>query len=168
MEESSTVVVEVDGSPESRVALRFALEDARRRGAKVQAVTAYLSPEYWAAAYGVSVMPTIEEVVEDNLTVMRDALKTVVEETRALAEVPVDVLALPGAPAKVLIEQAQGAELLVVGHRGRGGFRSAVLGSVGMHCVLHATCPVTVVRPSQEPADTPRVEGVEPIAAPVP
>ena len=168
MGESRTVVVGVDGSPESRVALRFALEDARRRGAKVKAVTAYLSPEYWAASYGVSVLPTIEAVVEDNVTVMRDALSSVVEETPALAEVPVDLLALPGAPARVLIEQAQGAELLVVGHRGRGGFKSAVLGSVGMHCVLHATCPVTVVRPQQEPADAPRVEGIAPIPAPVP
>ena len=168
MGESRTVVVGVDGSPESRLALRFALEDAHRRGAAVKAVTAYLSPEYWAESYGLSALPTIEEVVEDNVTVMRDALQAVVGETPELGEVPVDVIALPGAPARVLIEQSQGAELLVVGHRGRGGFRSAVLGSVGLHCVLHATCPVTVVRPQQEPADAPRVESVEPVSAPVP
>ncbi len=166
MEESTAVVVGVDGSPESRMALRFALEDAHRRGARVKAVTAYLSPEYWAASYGVSVLPTIEEVVEDNLTVARDLLKTAVDDVPGLSDVPVDVLALPGAPARVLIEQSQGAALLVVGHRGRGGFKSAVLGSVGMQCVLHATCPVTVVRPQQEPADAPRAEGVEPIPAP--
>ena len=69
MEESTAIVVGVDGSPESCMALRFALEDAHRRGARVKAVTAYLSPEYWAASYGLSVLPTIEEVVEDNLTV---------------------------------------------------------------------------------------------------
>ena len=156
---SKTVVVGVDGSPDSREALRFALEDAHRRGAQVKAVTAYLSPEYWAASYGLSALPTIEEVVEDNVTVTRDALQAVVEETPELGEVPVEVIALPGAPAKVLLEQAQDAELLVVGHRGRGGFRSAVLGSVGMHCVLHATVPVTVVRPQQEPADAPHEGG---------
>ena len=121
-----------------------------------------------AASYGVSVLPTIEEVVEDNLTVARDVLKTAVDDAPGLSEVPVDVIALPGAPARVLVEQAQGAALLVVGHRGRGGFKSAVLGSVGMHCVLHATCPVTVVRPQQEPADAPRIESVEPVSAPVP
>ena len=172
MEESTTtattVVVGVDGSLESRAALRFALEDAHRRGARVRAVTAYLSPEYWAASYGLAVLPTIEEVVEDNLTVAREVLKSVVDEGAELGEVPVDVVALPGAPASVLIEQAKGAALLVVGHRGRGGFKSAVLGSVGMHCVLHATCPVTVVRPQQEPADAPRVEGTDPFDAPVP
>ena len=160
--ESTTVVVGIDGSPESHVALRYALDDARRRGARVRAVTAYLSPEYWAASYGMYALPTIEEVVEDNVVVAREALRAVVAEEPALADVPVDVVALPGAPAKVLIEQSQGAELLVVGHRGRGGFTSAVLGSVGLHCVLHATCPVTVVRPEKEPAPAPRVEDVEP------
>ncbi len=164
---SKTVVVGVDGSPESRMALRFALEDARRRGAQVKAVTAYLSPEYWAASYGLSALPTIEEVVEDNVIVAREALHAVVADAPDLADVPVDIVALPGAPAKVLLEQAQDAELLVVGHRGRGGFRSAVLGSVGMHCVLHATVPVTVVRPQQEPADASSVEGTEALPAPV-
>ena len=51
-----------------------------------------------------------------------------------LAEVAVDVRALIGRPAKVLIEQARDAELLVLGHRGRGEFASAVLGSVGLQC----------------------------------
>jgi hypothetical protein len=41
---------------------------------------------------------------------------------------------------------------IVVGHRGRGGFRSAVLGSVGLQCGLHAPVPATVVRPEQQPA----------------
>ena len=118
-------------------ALRFALEDAHRRGARVKAVTAYLSPEYWAASYGLSALPTIEEVVEDNVIVAREALQTVVAGAPALADVPVDIVALPGAPAKVLLEQAQDAELLVVGHRGRGGFRSARAG-VGRHALRAA------------------------------
>jgi hypothetical protein len=59
----------------------------------------------------------------------------------------VELHELEGHPAPVLIDQAKGADLLVVGHRGRGGFASALLGSVGLHCVLHGECPVTVVRP---------------------
>ena len=148
---STTVVVGVDGSPDSREALRFALEDAHRRGAQVKAVTAYLSPEYWAASYGLSALPTIEEVVEDNVIVAREALQTVVAGAPALADVPVDIVALPGAPAKVLLEQAQDAELLVVGHRGLGAVASVCLGSVGLQCVLHAVCPVVVVPPVPRP-----------------
>jgi nucleotide-binding universal stress UspA family protein len=62
--------------------------------------------------------------------------------------VSVDVEAVAGGPAPVLLDAAEGADLLVLGHRGRGAFSSAVLGSVGLQCVLHATCPVTIVRPT--------------------
>lgn len=52
-----------------------------------------------------------------------------------------------GRPSEVLTEVSQRAAVLMVDHRGRGALASAVLGSVGLHCVLHATCPVTVVPP---------------------
>jgi nucleotide-binding universal stress UspA family protein len=51
-----------------------------------------------------------------------------------------------GHPAQVLLTAAQGADLLVLGHRGRGVVLSALLGSIGLQCVLHAPCPVTIVR----------------------
>jgi nucleotide-binding universal stress UspA family protein len=49
-------------------------------------------------------------------------------------------------PASVLIEASDGADLLVVGSRGRGGFKGLLLGSVGQQCSYHARCPVTIVR----------------------
>jgi nucleotide-binding universal stress UspA family protein len=57
----------------------------------------------------------------------------------------VHVHAVVGAAADVLIRESHGADLLVVGSRGHGGFASMLLGSVGMQCALHASCPVTVV-----------------------
>jgi nucleotide-binding universal stress UspA family protein len=75
----------------------------------------------------------------------------VVAEVPALAAVPVELHELEGKLAEVLNKQARGAGLLVVGHRGRGGVASALLGSVSLECVLHAECPVTVIRPRPQP-----------------
>ena len=51
-----------------------------------------------------------------------------------------------GYPARILLHQAEDADLLVVGSRGHGELSGMLLGSVGLHCVSHATCPVVVVR----------------------
>lgn len=63
------------------------------------------------------------------------------------SELPCEGAALNGPPQKVLIEEAQGAVLVVVGRRGQGGLASLLLGSVSGHVVNHAPCPVTVVPP---------------------
>jgi nucleotide-binding universal stress UspA family protein len=65
-------------------------------------------------------------------------------------EVPVERIVSEGSAAGVLIDVAQGAELLVVGSRGRGGFSSLLLGSVSHQCALHAPCPVAIVRTDPE------------------
>jgi hypothetical protein len=51
----------------------------------------------------------------------------------------------PGCSASVLVEGSRGAELLVVGSHGHGGFAGLLLGSVGQHCAHHATCPVVTL-----------------------
>jgi nucleotide-binding universal stress UspA family protein len=61
--------------------------------------------------------------------------------------VVVDHVVTEGSPARTLLDEARGADLLVVGSRGRGGFAGLLLGSVSQHCVHHAPCPVVVVRP---------------------
>ncbi|WP_156994432.1 universal stress protein [Pseudonocardia acaciae] len=140
-----TIVVGVDDSEVATAALEHAIDEAARRRARVSAVSVFDPAEHWLAPRG-GTTPTIAQttrMIEDRL---RDLVKEIVAARPALAGVPVQALALLGRPARVLVEQAAGADLLVVGHRGRGALTSALLGSVSLHCVLHAPCTVTVVR----------------------
>ena len=139
------VVVGIDGSDGSRAALEFAMDEAARRGAAVRVVWAIPETGYWAASYAMS-PALVGELGADLEKIGRQMVDDVVAgRDGALADVPVEVWAVPGPAAVVLVEQAAEADLLVVGHRGRGALRSVVLGSVGMQCVLHAPGPVTVV-----------------------
>ncbi len=65
------------------------------------------------------------------------------------ARVAVSASVRKGNAAQVLLAAADGAELLVVGSRGHGGFSGALLGSVSQHCVHHARCPIVIVRESK-------------------
>jgi nucleotide-binding universal stress UspA family protein len=149
------VVVGVDGSDDARAALRFAMEDAARRGAAVRVVRVFQPPEY-EAPDGLIVPLPLDRIVVDLEKAARQTVDDVVAERGgALVGVPVEVEALIGRPAMVLIERSRDGDLLVLGHRGHGGFASAVLGSVGLHCVLHATGPVTIVRERDSSAGRP-------------
>ena len=149
MASQGTIVVGVDGSDCSRAALEFAFEEAVLRGAAVRVIAALPETDYWAASYGLS-PALLDELAADQEKMARSMVDTLVRERgSALADVPVQVRAIGGGAGRVLVEQSREAEMLVVGHRGHGVFRSAVLGSVGLQCVLHATVPVTVVRPQQ-------------------
>ena len=151
MSTQEKVVVGIDGSDGSRAALEFAMAEAARRGAAVRAVWAI--PE---TGYGMS-PALVGELGADLEKIGRQMVDDVVDgRDGALTDVPVEVWAVPGPAAAVLVDQAAEADLLVVGHRGRGGLRSAVLGSVGMQCVLHAPGPVTVVPHTRACGLTPR------------
>ena len=146
------IVVGVDGPDRSRDAIRYALAEGARRGAEVVAVIAYRPPEDYVAGYEVVIAPNLGEVSQSIEARMRRLLHDIAHEMGGpVTDVPVDAMAISGPPAKVLLERSRGADLLVVGHRERGPLASAVLGSVGWQCVLHATCPVTVVPRATEP-----------------
>ena len=144
---AGTVVVGVDGSEHARVALDRALREASRMGVGVTAVTATTPPDLWAVEVG-ALAPDLAEVDRE----VREALQRTVDDAVAAAaadgvDVPaVRLLVGAGAPADVLCRVARDAELLVVGHRGRGALASRLIGSVGLGVVVHATCPVLVVR----------------------
>jgi len=147
MTAQGTIVVGVDGSDCSRAALEFALDEAVRRGDTVRVVSAMPETAYWATSYGMS-PSLVDELAQELEKFGREMVDDVVRQRGgAVADVAVEVHALGGSPGQVLVEQSRDADLLVVGHRGRGGFGSAMLGSVGLQCVLHASVPVTVVRP---------------------
>lgn len=143
--EGPRVVVGIDGSPGARAAAEFAVREARLRGAKLVAVTALgVADAAHFDPYTVHRHPKAEIVARAEETVAA-ALRDL--DTEGL---DVRVMVTTEEPARALIDQGAFADLLVVGSRGWGGFRGLVLGSVSLRCVLHARCPVTVVR--SEPA----------------
>ncbi|MCX4755739.1 universal stress protein [Kitasatospora purpeofusca] len=133
------IVVGVDGSPSSQKALRWAVEQARLTGATVEAVLCWTLP----TVYGRAPMSVDRELGHAAEKVLA---KAVGEATGDVRPVRIRETAVLGNASEVLVERSHGADLLVVGSRGRGGFAGALLGSVGQHCVQHARCPVVVVR----------------------
>ncbi|MQA79639.1 MAG: universal stress protein [Streptosporangiales bacterium] len=137
------VVVGVDGSPESHLAISVAFEDASRRGVGLTAVHGWTTP----ASLGTGAM----------LPLVFDPELVGQEESRMLAEllagwcekypdVDVERRVRYTKPGKLLVEESRGACLVVVGSRGRGGFRGLLLGSVSQAVLHHAQCPVEIVR----------------------
>jgi nucleotide-binding universal stress UspA family protein len=140
------IVVGVDGSPGSLAALRWAIREASARGMVVHAVTAWEAP--------------LESTFGDMATVgdfhpviaAEQILATALADAGA-ADFPVTVTTAPvqGHPAEVLMQQAERAELLVVGSRGHGRIFGALLGSVSQYLAAHAACPVVVLKPLADP-----------------
>ncbi|GAA2865039.1 hypothetical protein GCM10010472_22960 [Pseudonocardia halophobica] len=142
------IVVGDDGSPGAAAALRFALREAARRGAGVEVVSAFTVPAPWPVVYGVPQVPTPRGMATEIERELRIRAAAAADELRAEQDgrVPgIVVRAVPGEPGHVLSAASVGADLLVVGSRGRGAGASLLLGSVGLHCVLHAPSTVTVV-----------------------
>ncbi|WP_167533628.1 universal stress protein [Streptomyces marokkonensis] len=158
---SGLVVVGVDGSTSGLAAVEVAAREAALRGAGLRVVHACLWP-----ALHVPMGPSPMGPPEGGLRNMVDRLVAeAVERARAAApEVAVDHVVVTGEPLTVLEAQSRGAELVVVGSRGMGGFVGLLVGSTAVHLAAHGRCPVLVVR--EEPqGDGPVVLGVDGSAA---
>jgi len=133
------IVVGVDGSPASIDALRWATRQASLTGAAVEAVIAWQYPMVYGG------YPTTGNI--DWQANAQTILDIAVDEADLPAQTgPLTRKVVEGHPAKVLVDAAAGAALLVVGSRGHGGFAGMLLGSVSEHVSAHARCPVLVIR----------------------
>ena len=139
------IVVGIDGSEESKEALRWALAEAKLRRAPLRVVHTWVFP-FIAAGPGLD--PVLDADMIENARrlaeeLVQGELDELADET---AGVDIERAIVEGAAAPVLLEAAEGASLLVVGSRGRGGFTGLLLGSVSQQCAHHAPCPVVIVR----------------------
>jgi nucleotide-binding universal stress UspA family protein len=140
------IVVGVDEAEASDHVLAVAFEEASLRGAPVVVLHAYL---LGAEAWGRDVPSGAED--EDLLrTTESNGLDAIAAPWRdKFPTVQVDAVAVEGQAAAQLVEASAMAQLIVVGSRGRGGFAGLLLGSVGLHLLHHASCPVLIVRGSR-------------------
>ena len=138
------ILVGHDGSENAQHALRWAGELARRADmdlhvARAWSMTSAPRPASWSPGY---VPP-----MEDWAAAVLEELTKHVTAAHLDPAVRVHCHVVHKSPAKGLVETSAGADLLVVGARGRGGFGGLLLGSVSDQAVHHAACPVTVIRP---------------------
>jgi nucleotide-binding universal stress UspA family protein len=147
------IVVGVDGSEGSREALRWAMDEARSRGATLEVVHTYgreaVGPPYvYDETMGVEVWQQAREQVEAAARHAATRAQALVDGMVGDATgVEVETIALESQhPAEALVDRSRGADMLVVGSRGRGGFKRLLLGSVSQQCAHHAECPVVIIR----------------------
>ena len=137
------IVVGVDGSESSKAALRWAIRQAKRTGASVDAVTAWRYP----AGYGWGPVASELDLEGEARSILTEALG---EVSGLCPEVPVRPLIAEGHTVEVLVRAAKDADLLVTGSHGHSGLAKALVGSVSLNCVLHARCPVLVLRDGRD------------------
>jgi nucleotide-binding universal stress UspA family protein len=147
-EHHGRVVVGVDGSDASYSALHWAIATAAARHAQLQVVNAY---DYLQVVMPMGIAPGIDREVFEKAS--RSLLEEMVDPALGAAAArprSVELIPVHTGAARGLLDAAIGADLLVVGSRGRGGVRGLLLGSVSLQCLHHAPCPVVVVRTAAE------------------
>jgi nucleotide-binding universal stress UspA family protein len=131
------IVVGVDGSESAQQALRWAIDEARRRDATLEVVHAWRRipiTDYFTTELEPGGSARYAQALLDEAVDAEDCTGVTVE--RRL---------VPGGGAYALMHEAKGAALLVVGSRGRGGFSGLLLGSVSHQAAQHAPCPVVII-----------------------
>ncbi|TCO61972.1 universal stress protein [Actinocrispum wychmicini] len=139
-----TIVVGVDGSAVSIEALKWAIDEAARRGTRVDAVNAWHSDPTTtglARADIIQLRPR-DEVLADQQQLLSSSVEEAAGDDK---RVEIRQVLLEGQPGPALVRAAQDADLLVVGSHGASRLAEALLGSVSSYCVHRASCPVVVI-----------------------
>jgi nucleotide-binding universal stress UspA family protein len=132
------IIVGVDGSESSIDALRSAVRMAVALECPLEAISVWAYPPVFEAD------PPVQWELKEDAQRTVDSAATAVFGTEPPAWFKASTRR--GSPARVLIEESAGADMLVLGSRGHGGFVGMLLGSVSTACVQHAQCPVMIVR----------------------
>jgi nucleotide-binding universal stress UspA family protein len=146
------IVVGVDGSAASYEALRWAAAESRLRDAGLAAVHVWsFVPPMPIGDPGMIPMPAGDyggQLEAEQAAAEAELRAALADAFPSGAPVEIESKLLEGDAAEQLVSEAEGADLLVVGSRGRSGIASVLLGSVSRHVVSHALCPVVVVKSS--------------------
>jgi nucleotide-binding universal stress UspA family protein len=151
------IVVGVDGSPASQIAVNAAVREAALgRRSVIEMVTTYPGPALaWTGSPSSGVATDVDDPpgpydparLHAELRLQQQRLLTAARLSHPeLPDVLVEEQVVEGGAAAVLIEKSRQARLVVVGARGHGGFEGLLLGSVGLELVQHADCPVLIAR----------------------
>jgi nucleotide-binding universal stress UspA family protein len=138
------IVVGVDGSKSSVEALLWARLMGTTLGAELDVVTAWEYP----VSYGVSGWLAEWDPSRDAGVLLEDTLRLAFGDVRPTG---LTTIVREGHPANILVEASAGAELLVVGSRGHGGFVGLLIGATSSHCAEHAPCSVLVTHNAPDP-----------------
>jgi nucleotide-binding universal stress UspA family protein len=148
------IVVGVDGSAESAVALHWACREASLRGAEVHAVHAREAPVRGVASYAVRPQALPADADADVDVMWRSVMPDLA------TGVPVRTEVASGLTARILLERCEGADMLVLGSAGDAAGPSRSAGPVIRACLRRAPCPVVVISAAREPlADAPGAPG---------
>jgi nucleotide-binding universal stress UspA family protein len=140
---SYRVVVGVDGSAHSEAALKWALADAKNHSGQVTAIFAWQVP--FLSFPGAFDKDGLEKAA-------KDFLNDTVSAVAPRPAVPLETVVAEGDPTQALVEASKGADLLVLGIRGRSPFAGLLLGSVSQGAAATAACPVVLVKVTDQPS----------------
>jgi len=141
------ILVGVDGSEKSTAALRWAAALAAQVGATIEVVTAWQTPFPTVELLAIGFKLDLTELNErpEQIALYRNQ-KSIAAAYGEPSPAGITQSVQEGYPALLLVEMSKNFDLLVLGNRGHSPIMETFLGSVSMHCLSYAHCPVVIVK----------------------